>query len=71
MAIHLAASVMALFTILPPNRVKSMEGHHIPAGRDIMEHQSPAKILAEIGRTFVNPKMLVAILAMFTSDFWL
>ncbi|OCF30948.1 hypothetical protein I316_07354 [Kwoniella heveanensis BCC8398] len=71
MAIHLAAAIGAFFLILPSDRVTQESGEGIPAGHHIMEGQSPGDILKEIGQTITNPKMLLVILAMLSSDFWL
>ncbi|WVW85896.1 hypothetical protein I302_107934 [Kwoniella bestiolae CBS 10118] len=71
MAIHLAAAIGAFFLILPSHRVTQASGEGIPAGHDVMEGQSPGAILKEIGQTLTNPKMLLVILAMLSSDFWL
>jgi hypothetical protein len=71
MAIHVTASIVAYFLVLPAYRVRSADGKEIPAGRDIMGNTSPAMVIKEIGMTFMQPKILLVFIAMFTSDFWL
>lgn len=69
LAIHLSAATGAFFLILPSDRV--VAGHKIPDGRDILGEQSAVETLKEIGSTLMSPKVLLAALAMFSSDFWL
>lgn len=63
---------MAFFFILPTGRVETPHGHIIPAGADAVGRESSAaSLMKEMFRTATQPKVLLVMAAMLTSDFWL
>lgn len=71
LAIHVVASICAYFVVLPSDRVVAEDGHVIPTGHDILGDLTFMQTLKDIVRTFGSKKVLLAALAMFSSDFWL
>lgn len=71
LAIHVVASIAAFFVVLPSDRVQTRDGHAIPSGRDILGDLTVLGTITDMARTFATPKVLLAALAMLSSDFWL
>lgn len=71
LAIHMSAAVAAFFLILPAHRVKTRDGSIIPAGHMIMGEISLKQTFKELGAAWISAPVLLTLLAMFTSDFWL
>lgn len=70
--ISIHASLVAFFFVLPTNRVETPHGHIIPAGADVIGRERSAfAIIKDIYKTASQPKVLLVMAAMITSDFWL